>query len=104
VTKTQKIKWGAILTGIVAVMTIYSFLPSAVQVATKADTQAVVARFEPVECDTLENTIIRLEDRRRYYRDELKIDPNDSFAEQQIREFERKIQEKQARREVLGCS
>jgi len=103
VTKTQKIKWGAILTGIVAVMTIYSFLPSAVQVATKADTEAVVARFEPVECDTLENSIRIHESDRQRYIDRLEETPDDSFVEEQVRFFERKIKEKQAKRESLGC-
>ena len=99
-TKT-KISW--FLGVLVSLIAIYAFLPPGAQLATKADTQAVVARFEPVECDTLENSLRRLRNDRREYQRELKQDPDDDFAILRIDEIELEIREKEAKRGELGC-
>ena len=100
-TKTQKISGAVSLIG--GLILIYAFLPAGVQFSTKADDAAIVARFEPVECDTLENSIRIHESDRQRYMDRLEEAPDDSFVEEQVRFFERKIKEKQAKREALGC-
>jgi hypothetical protein len=93
-TRTQKISSvGAILAALVSMTTL----------ASSRYRPALLVDLEPIECESLQNTISRLRDDKREYRRDLKEDPQDSFAERRIEDLEQEINERETQRRDLGC-